>query len=102
MPSVAVGQGKALLLGQHQRSEAGVGQCLGGGHGGALMVDHAFADQGEGDVGEGSEVTAGPERTVLVHVRSDVGVEHVDEPERGGRAGAAVAEGQRACAQEDK
>ena len=65
----AVDQRQALLGGEHERLQAGAAQSLGAGHHLAVQLDHALADQRQGQVCERCQVAAGAQRAARRHHR---------------------------------
>ncbi len=100
MASVPLVTARPFLLGELDRFESGVAQCVGGRSHLAAIHHVALAEQRERTVGERGEIAARPERAVFGHDRRDAGVEDVDHRLGDERAGTAVAEGERAGPQE--
>ena len=95
-PVRAVDEGQALLLGQDDRGESGLGQRLRRGAGRPIGADHLpLALQDDRHVRQRGEVTAAPEGPELVDGRDDPGVEQAGQrgDDLGSHAGAAGAQG---------
>ena len=97
-----VDQGQALLGPEDDRGQPGRGQRVGGGPQRAVGVAHlTLADEHQRGLGQGRQVTARPERAVLVDDRRQAGVEEGQQPVRHLRPGARAPHGQAAGPQQD-
>jgi hypothetical protein len=91
----AVEQGQAFLGFEHQGFQAGFCERSGGRHGAPFVLHHAMADDGQCQMGQGSEVARGAHAALAGHDRVDALAQQLQEAvdEFGPTAG--VAEGQR-------
>ena len=78
MPSVPLTSDRPSLK-ESLRGQAGPAQPLGGGHTGAVDLDLALPEQGQGQVGELGQVAGGPHRAVLGDHRGDPGGQQGDQ-----------------------
>ena len=100
-PVSAVGEGEALLLGQHQGFDARRRQGLGPADRASAVGEHlAFPDQHERCMSERRKVAAGPQRAVLWYHGNQARIDQAHQRLRHLRSRPRDAEGERAGPQE--